>query len=171
MNIRNDYGYQARLGLPGTLYDISPNAIDSRQNAETDLGVMKLGIGVMQGDTPGVNVRIPFAGDTIAAFEGLTMGSQTFDMDMDGQLKVRPQQTIGVLRWGRAWARVVPDLFVKYGDPVFLITDGEHAGLFTNEDAAGSLSMRINAMFIGGLGTSNVAPVEIYNQSNQGGTV
>ena len=171
MSIRTDYSYQARLGIPGTLYDISPHAIDSRQNAEDAAGVMRFGIGVMQGDTPGTNVRVPAAGDTLATFEGLSMGSQTFDMNMEGELKVRPHQTVGVLRWGRAWARVASGLTIKYGEPVFLIISGDDAGLLTNITGAAGSSIALNAMFIGGLGSGDTAPIEIYNQSNQGGAV
>ena len=167
MNMRLDYSYQPRLGVPGTLYDTSPHAIDSRQNAETSPGVMQFGIGVMQGDTPGVNIRVPAAGDTTAAFEGVSMGSQTFDMNMEGELKVRPHQTVGVLRWGRAWARVAPGLTIKYGDPVFLVISGNNAGLFTNIAGAAGSSIALNAMFIGGLGTSDAAPIEIYNQKSE----
>ena len=164
MNMRLDYSYQTRLGIPGTLFDISPHAIDSRQNAETTLGAMTFGIGVFQGDNPGVNVRKPIAGDTLLTFEGLSMGSQTFDMNMEGELKVRPQQTVGVMRWGRAWARVASGLTIQYGDPVFLITSGANAGLFTNISGT---NLAIKAMFIGGLGTSDVAPIEIYNQKSE----
>ena len=164
MNLRLNYSYQTRLGIPGTLFDISPHAIDSRQNAETTLGAMMFGIGVMQGDNPGVNVRKPTAGDTLLVFEGLSMSSQTFDMNMEGELKVRPQQTIGVMRWGRAWARVDSGLTIQYGEPVFLITSGASAGLFTNIEGT---NMAINAVFIGGLGTSDAAPIELYNQKSE----
>ena len=163
-NMRMDYGFQTWLGMPGTLYDISPYAIDSRQNAEEVPGIMQFGIGVMQGDTPGANVRVPTEGDSLTAFEGVSMGSQTMDMNMDGELIIRPHQTIGVMRWGRAWVRVVPDTDIKYGDRVFLVRGGENAGLFTNIPANG---LSINAMFIGGLGTSSVAPIELYNQSRE----
>ena len=164
MNMRLDYSYQTRLGIPGTLFDISPHAIDSRQNSETVLGAMTFGIGVMQGDSPGVNVRKPTTGDTLLVFEGLAMGSQTFDMNMQGELKVRPHQTVGVMRWGRAWARVASGLTIRYGDPVFLIIEGADAGKFTNIEGT---NLAINAMFIGGLGTSDVAPIEIYNQKSE----
>ena len=166
MNMRLDYSYQARLGVPGTLYDISPHAIDSRLNDESTIDAMQFGIGVFQGDSPGKTVRKPIAGDALATFEGISMGSQTTSMDMQGERYIRPQQTIGVLRWGRAWVRIVPGRIIQYGDPLFLITSGINAGLFTNE---ATNNLAINAMFIGELGTSDVAPVEVYNQSNQGG--
>ena len=164
MNMRLDYSYQAQLGIPGTLYDISPHAIDSRQNAEERAGAMRFGVGVMRGDAPGTDVRLPRAGDNLAVFEGVSIGSQTTDMDMQGDLKIRHRQTVGVMRWGRAWVRVAGGLSVRYGDPVFLIRNGADAGLFTNL-AAGNLA--VNAAFIGGLGTSDVAPIEIYNQKSE----
>jgi len=165
MLMRNNYGFQTQRGVPGTLYDMSPHTIDSRQNAEEVLGTMQFGVGVVKGDIPGSNVRLPQSGDTSDMFEGVSMGSQTSYMDMEGNFKVNPKQTIGLLRWGRPWVRVVADLTIQYGDPVYLVVSGDDRGLFTNEDG-GTDTWAINATFVDGLGTSNVAPIQIYNQSN-----
>ena len=163
------YSYQMPQGIPGTIYDAGPHQIDSRANAEAVTGAMQLGMGVMQGDVPGKNVRRPATGDTLATFEGISMGGRVAQMTIEGEFAIRQHQTVGVMRWGRAWVRVESDIEIAYGEPVYLITTGVDAGLFTN-DATGNLE--INAMFIGGLGSSNVAPIELYNQSNQqGGTV
>ena len=158
------YSYQTPRGIAGSLYDISPYAIDSRMNAEEMPGVMKFGMGVVQGDTPGINVNVPTIDATPAEFEGIAMTGFTNQLNMQGELIVYPQATVGLLVWGRAWARVQEDLTIVYGDPLYLVTDGPDAGLFTNEETD---NMAIKGRFIGGLGTGNIAPVEIYNQKSE----
>jgi len=163
-----NYNYQPPIGIAGGLYDLSPHAINSRANGETTLGAMRYGMGVVQGDTPGVNVAVPTSSSTIEEFEGISMTGFTNQMNMAGQVVIYPQGTVGVLRWGRAWARVEENITINYGDPVYLITSGANTGLFTN-DAGGATTpnLAINAMFIGGLGTTSIAPIELYNQKNE----
>ena len=162
-----NYSYQPPIGVPGSLYDLSPYAINSRSNGETAPGALKYGMGVVLGDTPGKNVNLPTDASTLAEFEGVAMTGFTDQMDMAGEVIILPQRTVGVLRWGRAWVRIEEGVVdIAYGDPVYLVIDGADAGLFTNDDGGGD-NLAINAMFIGGLGTTSVAPVELYNQKNE----
>ena len=160
------YNYQPPIGIAGSLYDISSHAINSRSNGETTPGVMRFGMGVVLGDTPGVNITLPSAATTLPEFEGISMTGFTNQMNMAGEVYVMPQQSIGVLRWGRAWVRIEEGAAPAYGDSVYLIIDGDDAGMFTNDDGGGD-NLAINAMFIGGLGTSSIAPIELYNQKNE----
>ena len=162
------YKFQPPIGIAGSLVDLAPHAINSRTNAEATPGALKFGMGAVMGDNPGVNVAVPTSTSTLGEFEGVVMTGFTNEMDMAGAVNIKPLQTVGVLRWGRAWVRVEDGAAIAYGDPVFLITNGNNAGLFTNI-ATGNVA--VNAMFIGGLGTTSIAPIELYNQKNEAATV
>ena len=162
--MRTNYNYQLPRGVAGSLYDLAPYAIVSRINDETERGRMKYGMGAMQGSSPGATVAVPTGGRQAREFEGIVMTGFTTEMDMDGNVNIRHQQTVGVLRYGNAWARIPEGVEPSYGQNVFLVTNGANAGLFTNA-AAGN--MAISARFIGGRGTGNIAPVELFNQKNE----
>jgi len=159
------YNYFTPKGVAGSLVDISPKSIDSRINGETVVGKLMFGMGAVQGNNPGLDVLVPVAASTIEQFEGVVLTGFTNQMNMSGQVEIRPQQTVGILRWGRAWVRVPEGVEPAYGEALHLIPSGDDAGLFTNDDGGGD-NLAVNGMFIGGLGTGNVAPVEIYNQKN-----
>lgn len=158
---QTNYSYQTPKGVAGGLYDISPKSIDSRVNGETTADTLKFGMGAVQGANPGTDIKVPTGTDTADKFEGLVLTGYVQEIDMSGDLKLQPKQTVGVLRYGKAWARVISGITVQYGDELYLVNEGEDAGLFTN-DSDGSLA--IMGRFIGSVDSSNIAPVEIYNQ-------
>ena len=155
------YGYQPPQGIAGGLYDLSPHLIDTRVNGENTAAALKFGMGVMRGSTPGVNILLPTSSNTADEFEGLLMTGFTHEINMAGEVLIYPLQTVGVMCWGRPWARVVNGVTPAYGDALYLVTSGADAGLFTNV-ASGNLA--INGRFIGGLGVGDIAPVELYKQ-------
>jgi len=156
------YSYQTPRGIAGSLYDLAPYAINSRLNAEDTPGALKYGMGAIIGDTPGVSVLAPGAAATPEQFEGIVMTGFTNQMNMQGEVNIYPQQTVGVLRYGNAWVRVAPDEEPEYGDSLYLIITGANAGMFSTIDT----NMPVMGRFIGGLGTGNIAPVELFNQKN-----
>jgi len=159
------YSFKTPKGVAGGLVDINAYSIDSRANGETEPGVMRFGMGAMIGESPGVTVLVPDDTMTDASmFEGIIMTGFTQQMTMLGEVNVYPAQTIGILRWGRAWALIPDDVYPAYNDPVYLIVDGDDAGKFTNEATD---NIAINATFIGERGTGAVAPVVLYNQKSE----
>lgn len=158
---QTSYSYQTPKGVAGGLFDISPKSIDSRINGETTADALKFGMGAVQGATPGTDVKVPTDTDTADKFEGLVLTGFVGEMDMAGDQKLQPKQTVGILRYGKAWARVAPGVTVQYGDALYLINEGEDAGLFTNDDED---AIAVKGRFIGPLDSSDIAPVEIYNQ-------
>ena len=158
------YSYLTPKGVAGALVDISPYSIDSRTNEETVVDALQFGMGAMVGSNPGHLVLKPTAAMTANDFEGVVMTGYTQQMTMGGEVHVYPAQTVGVLRWGRAWARVVDGVIPVYNDPLFLVIDGPDAGLFTNDDPDDGSVLSVNGRFYGGLGNGNIAPVEIHNQ-------
>jgi len=158
------YSFRTPKGVAGALVDISPYSIDSRTNTETEVDAMLFGMGAVVGDSPGSDVRVPTSTNTVRDFEGVVMTGYTQQMTMDGIVRVYPAQTVGVLRWGRAWARVVDGDTPAYNDPLYLVISGNNAGLFTVEETANGTTIAVNGRFYGGLGNGNIAPVEIHNQ-------
>lgn len=158
-----NYSFSAPRGIPGTLLDLSPKRIDSRLNAEEEIGKMKFGMGAVIGPSPGNNVLVPDDTATPLNFEGVIMSGLTKENNMQGEVNVYPLDTVGILKWGKAWVRVAEDIEPKFNDPLYLIIDGSEAGYFTNVPAD---AIRVRGRFVGGLGTSATAPVEIYNQDN-----
>lgn len=160
--MQTSYSYTTPKGVAGGLMDLSPYSVDSRINGETTLGALKFGMGVVQGATPGTNVKLPTSASTADKFEGLLLTGFVQEMDAEGGVAVKPKQTVGVLRYGKAWARVPKNTTAAYGDKLYLITSGNNAGMFTNV-ATGNLA--VNGRFIGAVDTTDIAPVEIFNQS------
>ncbi len=157
------YTYQTPKGVAGALVDITAYSIDSRMNGEIKTDAMLFGMGAVAGNNPGKDVLVPTDAATADKFEGVIMTGYTQQMTMSGEVHCYPSQTVGVLRWGRAWARVADDITPEYGDALYLIKTGDDAGCFTNTTDE-TTNIAVNGRFIGGLGNGNIAPVEIYNQ-------
>jgi hypothetical protein len=161
MGVQTTYSYTTPKGVAGGLLDISPYSIDSRINEETDEKSLRYGMGAVVGTSPGKTVLIPSDASTAAQFEGIVLTGFNVEQDRHGEVYVYPKQTVGILKYGGAWARVAPGLTIAYGDPLYLVIDGDDAGLFSNEPTD---AIAIGGRFVGGLGTGNIAPVELYNQ-------
>lgn len=162
MSVQTSYGYSTPRGIPGGLYDQSPYVIDTRLN-EAANGKLLFGMGVMYGTTPGVNINLPATGATAAKFEGIIVNGFTQQHDLEGNVSLMSNQSVGVLKQGRIYARLANDVEPAYGDTVHLIISGENAGLFTDtEDTETSTTIAINAKFIGSKGSGAVAVVELF---------
>lgn len=155
-----NYSYQTPKGVPGGLADIAPYAINSRLNGESEAGILKFGMGAVYGDDPGKTVAVPDSTAVSNKFEGVVLTSFTQQQALEGGVKIYPKQTVGILRYGYAWARVAPDITISYGDKLYLITDGDNAGLFTNDDNDG---MAVNGRFVDDVDNGTIAMVEIFN--------
>lgn len=163
MSVQTSYNYATPRGVAGSLFDLAPYSIDSRLNGEPAVGALKFGMGAVQGATPGSDVKIPATGATAATFEGVVLNGFNTQQNMDGVVEILPSQTVGILRYGKAWARIITGITPKYGDALYLIITGDNAGFFTN--ATGENAIAVKGRFIGAKGTGDVAPVELFNQS------
>ena len=153
MAVQMTYNEPGR-GIPGGLYDRSAyEAVTRRNGAET--GKLFFGLGVVQGDEPGVNVEIPETGATAEKFEGVVMYSANVEMDDDGKVLLRTGQVIDVCQSGKLWVQIPEEVEPAYGEAAYLIVTGEDAGKFTND--AGS-NVALKAKFIGAA-ENGVAPV------------
>ena len=167
MSAQTKYGYSTPIGAAGGIVDVAPHQIDTFLNEEEN-GVLKFGVGVVQGSKPGVNIALPEKAATAAKFEGITTNNRTTEYDLEGKLAVRKGAAVGVMRYGKIYGRVVEGVEPAYGDSVYLITEGEEAGCFTNaaSQAEGSTTIAVKGRFVGGVDTNaQIAPIELFNQA------
>lgn len=166
MSAQTKYGYSTPVGAAGGIVDVAPHQIDTFLNEEEN-GVLKFGVGVVQGSKPGVNIALPVKTSTIAKFAGITTNNRTTEYDLEGKLSVRKGSAVGVMRYGKVYGRVAEGIEPAYGDSVYLIVDGDEAGCFTNA-AAGegdAATVAVKARFVGGVdSTAQIAPIELFNQ-------
>ena len=157
------YGYTTPIGAAGGIVDIAPYAIDTFLNEEEN-GVMKFGVGVVQGSNPGVNIAMPADGATAAKFEGITTNNRTTEYSVDGKLTVNKGASVGVMKYGRIYGRVAADATPAYGDAVYMVISGDEAGYFTNK--SGGSAIAVKGRFLGGVDSaSGVASIELFNQA------
>lgn len=158
MSAQTRYGFSTPIGSAGGIIDLAPYEVNTFLNEEKT-GVMKPGMGVVQGSTPGSNIALPESGATAAEFEGVTTNNRTTEFDTEGKLLVRKGTAVGVMRYGRIYVRLADDAEPNYGDPVYLVVDGDEAGCFTQEE---SENVAISGRFIGEA-ENGIAPVELFN--------
>ena len=115
MSAQTTYSQSTPRGAAGGLYDLSGHAVNTRINAETGL-TMKFGLGVVQGSVPGSEIKLPAAGATADKFEGITVNGYTNEMNSEGAVFISPGASIGVLQYGKIWARIKPEDAPAYGD-------------------------------------------------------
>ena len=60
------------------------------------------------------------------------------EKDMNNKAVIRDKSTVGCLHFGRVWVKTGKDAKPTYNDKVYMITDGEEAGMFTT--SPGSIS-------------------------------
>jgi len=167
MSAQTRYGYSTPIGAPGGIVDIAPYAIDTFANEEAN-GVMKFGLGVVNGTKPGKTVKKPVAASLPADFVGIVTNNRTAEYDMEGAIFLRKDKAMGVMRYGRIYARVPSGLTIVPGTPAYLIVSGDNAGCFTNDSAAG---IDVKARFLAAADAATlVAPVELFNEARQNPT-
>lgn len=155
MSAQTTYGYATAKGAPGGIYDMFHYPVDSRFNEEAN-GILRSGVGVVPGTIPGSNVKLPTADSTADQFEGVVLGGSVHQQNLEGKLPILNNQNVGVMRRGRIWVRLAAGAEPAYGDPVFMVAEGEEAGCFNIEGA-----IEIPGRFIGSA-SNGCAPVELY---------
>lgn len=155
MAAQMDYGYSMSKGVPGGKYDLSLDEVITRTNEEED-GVLKFGMAVMVGTTPGATVKIPAPGATAEQIEGIVIHAANTEQDMKGNVVVLNNASVGVMRYGKVWARVAEGIEPAYGNPLYVVVSGDDAGTLSNAEGTGNV--RIDGKFIGGA-ENGIAPV------------
>ncbi len=157
MAVQTSYNFGFSKGVAGGLYDLSDHEVATRQ-AE---GSTAFGVGVVTGTNKGVDVTVPTSESTSADFEGVIVHNSVMtELDMDNRLEIGDKRTVGCLQRGKIWVKTGAKAVPAYKAKVFLITDGDEAGMFTSSDDAAT-KMELNAYFLGAV-DDGIANAEFY---------
>lgn len=151
-----DYGYSMSKGVPGGKYDLSLDEVITRTNEEED-GVLKFGMVVMVGTTPGTTVKVPVDGVTLGKIEGIVLHAENTEQDRKGHVVVANNASVGIMRYGKIWARVAENVTPVYGDSLYVVVSGDDAGVLSNEEGIGNV--KLGGYFIGEAEKEGIAPV------------
>ncbi len=146
MAAQTNYGFSSAKGIAGGLYDLSVHEVSTRQ---AEGGNLSFGLGVVLGTNKGIDVAIPDSTASANDFEGVVVHNSVMaEMDMDGKVVIPDKATVGCLHHGRIWVRIGTKATPKYKDKVYLITDGDEAGMFTTT-ADTATKVEVDAIFLG----------------------
>ena len=154
MSAQLTYKFATPMGVAGGIVDLAPYMIDTFTNEE-NTGVMGFGMGVVDGTTAGVNVKLPTATNQI--FEGVTVNNLTTELDMEGKIHIHNKAAIGVMRYGKVYVKLASDVSPTYGAAAYLVCAGDDKGCFTTSSSS---TMAINARFVSGA-ANGIAMLEL----------
>lgn len=143
MAAQKDYTYSTPKGVPGGKADISFDEVITRINEAED-GELKFGMAAAVGSMPGSNVMVPKEDTTAEKIEGVVLCHPNTEQDRKGNVIVRKDATVGIMRKGHIWGRVADGAAPAYGEKAYVSVSGDAAGTFTN--AAGG-AVDIGAVF------------------------
>ncbi|MGL5433800.1 MAG: structural cement protein Gp24 [Lachnospiraceae bacterium] len=159
---QTNYGYTIPAGVPGGLFDLSDKKIETR--ILDDGMVTAPGLGLVKGSRPGETVANPTSAATADTFEGVFVnGSKNLENDQNGVVAAIGANALGLMQHGKIWVQVVDTVTTTYKKKVALITDGDNAGMFTDEDdTAEATKITIEAQFTGKADkASGIAAIEL----------
>lgn len=170
MSAQTLYRFGTQIGSAGGIIDLAPYAIDTFLNEE-EHGVLKCGLGVVTGENPGNTVALPEKAelDEGTRFEGIVVNNRTREYDLEGKVYIRHGASVGVMRYGRIWARAAAeesiDDPITYGQQVFIVaadTNGD-LGCVTNKKDS---NIPVNGMFLGPV-DNGIVGVELFNPNGE----
>lgn len=146
MAAQTSYNFGFPKGVAGGLFDLSAHEVSTRQAEGSGIS---FGVGVVVGTNAGTDVAIPTSASTASDFEGVVVhNSVMVEMDMDNHVSIDDKRTVGCLHHGKIWVKTGESAEPAYKEPVYLITDGEEAGMFTTSEDE-STKVAVNAVFLG----------------------
>ena len=160
MSAQTVYSFSTPIGQAGGIYDLAPYAVDAFCN-ESDDGVVKFGMGVVQGTAVGKGVKAPASGATAATFEGIVTNRRTTENTLRGGPELIKGCTLGIMRWGNIYGLLAEDAAPAYGDAVYLVISGDDAGCFTNESSG---NVAIKGVFRG-TASDGIALIHLFDQA------
>lgn len=131
MAAQTNYSYSTPKGVAGGKVDISLDEVVTRINEAED-GVIKYGMAVAIGSSPGSNVTLPGDDTTAEKIEGIVLCHPNTEQDTKGVVVVKQNVSLGIMRKGKIWGRTATDITPTYGEKAYVVKSGEDAGTFTN---------------------------------------
>ena len=129
-----NYNYSTPKGVPGGKFDIAFDEVVTRTNEEKD-GVMKYGLAVAVGTNAGNSVKIPVAGTTADQIEGVAIALPNTEQDMDGNVIVKNNLPLSIMKKGNIWGRLATGVTPTYGAKAYVVVSGDDAGTFTTAES------------------------------------
>lgn len=162
LSVQTTYDWAGPQGIPGGIADYSDYVGSTFLNGE-ETGKMMCGVGVIQGDNPGVDCKLPTGAGDAAKFEGVVINDRHYEMDMEGAAFIAKGRPMAVMRWGRIWVRLADKANVKYGDPLKMKASGKDAGKFHETG-----EIEVNGRFLSAP-DNGVAMAELFNPNFKAG--
>lgn len=131
MAAQMDYNYGTPKGVPGGKVDISFDEVVTRKNEAED-GVLKYGMAAAVGTSAGFGVTIPSADTTAEKIEGVVLCHPNTEQDRKGNVVVRKDVSVGIMKKGHIWGRTADGVTPAYGEKAYVSVTGNDAGTFTN---------------------------------------
>lgn len=146
MAVQTSYNFGFPKGIVGGLFDLSAHEVVTRQAEGTEIS---FGMGVVIGTNKGTDVKLPTTDATSEDFEGVVVhNSVMVEMDRDNKVQIGEKRTVGCLYHGKIWVKTGANAVPAYKEKVYLITDGEEAGMFTTS-ADTATKVEVNGIFLG----------------------
>lgn len=147
MAAQTSYNFGFAKGVAGGLFDLSAHEVSTRQSE----GDTTFGVGVVVGTNMGIDVKTPDSSSTSEDFEGVVVHNSVMtELDKDNKVVIESKRTVGVLHYGKIWVKIGENAAPAYKEKVYLITDGDEAGLFTTaSDTAATNKVEVNGIFLG----------------------
>ena len=162
MSAQTSYNFSTPLDVAGGIYDLAPHAVDTFLNEEEN-GVMKFGVAAFAGTNAGAGIKLPGNSSTAAQFEGIVTNNRTTEYTVDGVVQMKKGAAVGVMRYGRIYARLATGATATYGTAVYVVKTGNEAGFVTNSSEG---TIAIKARFLGKNDTGKgIALVELFNEA------
>lgn len=167
MAAQTSYGFGFPKGVAGGLYDLSAHDVSTKQAEGTGVA---FGIGVVVGTNRGTDVKIPTSASTSDEFEGVVVhNSVMVEMDMNNKVSIEDKRTVGCLNFGRIWIKTGANAAPAYKEKVYMITDGNEAGMFTTSGDSAT-KVEVNAIFLGetddGIANAEFRPGSVAKSDN-----
>lgn len=146
MSVQTSYGFGFSKGVAGGLFDLSAHEVSTRQSEGEGV---TFGVGVVVGTNKGTDVKLPTADSTADQFEGVVVHNSVMaELDMNNKLNIGEKRTVGCLHHGKVWVKTGENAAPAYKEKVYLIVEGEEAGLFTTS-ADTATKVELNARYLG----------------------
>lgn len=146
MSVQTSYGFGFPKGVAGGLFDLSAHEVSTRQSEGEGV---TFGVGVVVGTNKGTDVKLPTADSTAEQFEGVIVHNSVMaELDMNNKLNIGEKRTVGCLHHGKVWVKTGENAAPAYKEKVYLIVEGDEAGLFTTS-ADTATKVELNARYLG----------------------
>lgn len=123
-----NYNYETAKAVAGAKVDLADDVVATRRNEEAN-GTIKYGMAVAVGSVEGKTVKkVATASDVI---DGVVICHPNTEMDMEGNVIIKKDASLGIMKHGHIWGRLATGVTPTYGATAKVVASGDDAGCFT----------------------------------------